>query len=144
MARATTADHQRCSQRLCGRRLSTEDREDRGPAGFRNWASRVITEVTADGIGVQRAQLNSRCRPEGHFETILRPDSVPVLLGTAGHHHLLAGPQRVVNPIDRRAPDLSRDLIEPVQDRQDQPGSEQRCSLGRFFPVCRRRTGQAG
>ena len=130
------ADHQRRAQCLPGRRLSTEHGEDRIPAGPRDRACRVITEVTADGLGVQRAQLDSRCRPEGHLDTTLWPDGVPVLLGAAGHYQLLAGPQRVVDPADRRAPDLFRDLIEPVQDRQDQPGSEQRRSLGWLCP-CR-------
>ena len=65
--------------------------------------------------------IECRCSPEGHLDATLGHNRIPVLLGTAGHHHLLARPQRVVDPADRRAPDLFRDLIEPVQDRQDQP-----------------------
>ena len=69
---AGQADHQRRPQCLPGWRLSYEHGKDRSPACPRDRARRIITEVTADGIGVQRAQLNSRCRPEGHLETTFR------------------------------------------------------------------------
>jgi len=52
------------------------------------------------------------------------------MLGPRGHDQLLAGPERVVDLGDRRTAGLLRDLIEPVQDQQDQPGGQQRFSLG--------------
>ena len=87
-------------------------------------------------------QLDSRCRPKGHLDATRRPDGVLVLLGPAGHHYPLAGPQRVVDPADRRAPYLLQDLIESVQDRQDQPVGQERLGLSGLSPVCRRRGGQ--
>src|ERR1035441_2410425 len=132
------ADHQRRGQGLPGRCLSTEHGENRGPSGSRDRAGRVITEVTAYGVVIQRAQLDSRCRPEGHLDTTLWPNRVSVLLGTAGDHNLFAGPDRVVDPADRGATDLFGDLIEPIHDRQDQPGSQQRGGPGRLLPARRR------
>ena len=105
-------------------------------------AGRVIAEIAADSLGIQGTQFNSR-RPEGYLGTSLRPDSVPILLGTAGYYYLLTGPQCVADPADRRAPHFFGDLIEPVQDGQDQPRSEQGSSLAWLGPANRRRTGQS-
>jgi hypothetical protein len=80
----TQTDHQRCPQCLPGRCLSTEPGEDRLPAGPRNRPSRVITEVIADIIGLERAQSDSRRRPEGYLGAAFWPDSVPVVLAAAG------------------------------------------------------------
>ena len=113
------ADHQRRSQRLSGWFLSTEGTQDRVPAGRRTWTTSVITQVTRDGVGVQRAQLDCRCCPQGHLDTARRSKGVPVLPGAARHYEPFAGAQRVVDPADRWPADCVGDLVQAVEDRQD-------------------------
>ena len=74
-----------------------------------------MTEIIVDHSKVQRAQFNScRCLYGLQLGAAFRPDDIPVLLAAASHYQPLAGPQRVVDPADRRAPDLFRDFIEPI------------------------------
>ena len=61
------ADHQRRVSVPARLAPQCRAREDRVPAGLGDRACRVITEVTADDIGVQRAQLDSRRRPKGRL-----------------------------------------------------------------------------
>jgi hypothetical protein len=122
--------HERRAQGLPGRGIGAEYREDGIPAGLCDRARRVITEITADDGDVQRAQLDSRGGPDSHLDTF-----IAVLPDTRGNHHLLTGPQRVVDPADRPTTDLLGYLVEPVQDRQDQSGSQQRRSMGWLCPV---------
>jgi hypothetical protein len=74
--------------------------------------------------------------------SVLRSDGVPVVLAPPGHHQPFTGLECVVDPADRRTPDLFRDLIESVQDWQYLPGSNQRRGLGGLFPAGRRGSGK--
>ena len=115
------ADHQRCPAGLA--RLASRYRAPRGqaPRVLRGRPGGVIVEVCADRIGVQRAQADS-CSTGGSPR-----------LHSAGRRASLyswarqvttirsPGPQRVADPADCPTSEPPRDLIEPIQDRQDQP-----------------------
>jgi hypothetical protein len=80
-------------------------------------------QVTRHGGSVQRKQFNGRGPPKGHFDTIDRPDGIPVFLSTTSQNELIARLQHFVDHADRQPADSIWDLIKSVDDWQYQATS---------------------
>ncbi len=137
--RACQADHQRSTQRLRDRGDGARGRglkgcggvqrgQHRVPAGGGGRARPVATQIDLDCLGVQPAQCDTGRGTQDHRSSIGRVDGQPVLIGSAGQDQRVSRAQRLVDPGDREAADCLRDLVQPIEDRDDQAVIEQ--SLG--------------
>lgn len=69
-----------------------------------------------------RAQFDARGAGQAYLDPAGRAYGLLIRLAAGGQDQPLPGPQRLVDPGDRGSADRVRELIQPVEYRQDQPG----------------------